>query len=172
MVAGPLAVNEGEAQLQLARDNGIRVEEIQLDRSLERIAENNNLSLSGFRQMLEKDGVPFDKFREEVRQQIVLQRLREREVDERIEISDAEIDQYLADSSPGAYTNLVEKLLASPHYGERWGRWWTRSRETCSGRRRTGRGPAASWTRCCRLCITAIRCSAITAASIRRRPSG
>ena len=68
--------------------------------------------------MLEKDGVPFDKFREEVRQQIVLQRLREREVDERIEISDAEIDQYLADTrnSAGARVeyNLSHVLVRLP----------------------------------------------------------
>ena len=84
-----------KAQLQLARDSGIRVEEIQLDRALERIAENNNVSLPAFRAMLEKEGVPFDKFRDEVRQQILLQRLREREVDDRIEVSDSEVDLYL-----------------------------------------------------------------------------
>src|SRR5512134_75462 len=59
-----------KAQLQLARDSGIRIEELQLDKALERIAENNNVSLAGFRQMLEKDGVAFERFREEVRQQI------------------------------------------------------------------------------------------------------
>ena len=36
----------------------------------------------------------------------------------------AEIDQFLKDTRPGAYERLVERLLASPHYGERWGRWW------------------------------------------------
>ncbi|MGH9840963.1 MAG: PSD1 and planctomycete cytochrome C domain-containing protein [Blastocatellia bacterium] len=35
-----------------------------------------------------------------------------------------EIDEFLADASPEAYPKLVERLLASPHYGERWGRWW------------------------------------------------
>src|SRR5512134_2377633 len=59
-----------KAQLQLARDSGIRIEELQLDKALERIAENNNVSLAGFRQMLERDGVAFERFREEVRQQI------------------------------------------------------------------------------------------------------
>jgi peptidyl-prolyl cis-trans isomerase SurA len=87
-----------KAQLQLARDSGIRVEEVQLDRALERIAENNKLSLAVFRQALEKDGVPFDKFRDEVRQQIQLQRLRQREVDDRIEVSDGEIDLFLEES--------------------------------------------------------------------------
>ena len=93
-----------KAQLQLARDNGIRVEEIQLDRAMERIAENNRMTLSAFRQALEKDGVPFAKFRDEVNQQIQMQRLREREVDDRIEVSDSEIDQFLesARESSGA----------------------------------------------------------------------
>jgi peptidyl-prolyl cis-trans isomerase SurA len=107
-----------KAQLQLARESGIRVEEVQLDRALERIAENNKVSLSDFRRMLEKDGVPYDRFREEVRQQIVLQRLREREVDERIEVSEAEIDQFLAESKAGAESrseyNLAHVLVRLP----------------------------------------------------------
>jgi hypothetical protein len=36
----------------------------------------------------------------------------------------AEIDNYLNDSRPGAYERLIDRLLASPHYGERWGRYW------------------------------------------------
>ncbi|MSU34814.1 MAG: DUF1553 domain-containing protein [Pedosphaera sp.] len=35
-----------------------------------------------------------------------------------------EVDAFLADRSPEAYTRVVERLLASPHYGERWARWW------------------------------------------------
>jgi mono/diheme cytochrome c family protein len=35
-----------------------------------------------------------------------------------------EIDDFLADTSPRAYEDLVERMLAAPHYGERWGRWW------------------------------------------------
>jgi peptidyl-prolyl cis-trans isomerase SurA len=107
-----------KAQLQMARDSGIRVEELQLDRAMERIAENNKMSLSTFRQVLEKDGITFDRFRDDVRQQIQLQRLREREVDDRIEVSDAEIDQFLADAkvSGGARTefNLGHILVRLP----------------------------------------------------------
>src|SRR5512139_1180203 len=91
-----------KAQLQLARDSGIRIEEAQLDRALERVAEQNRMTLPQFRQALEKDGVAFARFREEVRVQIQMQRLREREVDDRIEVSDAEIDQYLAEQKAGA----------------------------------------------------------------------
>jgi peptidyl-prolyl cis-trans isomerase SurA len=107
-----------KAQLQLARENGIRVEESQLDRALERVAENNSMSLSAFRQVLEKDGVPFERFRDEVRQQIQMQRLREREVDDRIEVSDAEIDQFLAeaksDGGKRSEYNLAHILVRLP----------------------------------------------------------
>lgn len=87
-----------KAQLQLARDTGIRVDEIQLDRAIQRIAENNNMTLVAFRRALEADGINFDRFREEVREQIVLTRLREREIDERIQVSDSEIDLYLEET--------------------------------------------------------------------------
>jgi peptidyl-prolyl cis-trans isomerase SurA len=107
-----------KAQLQLAKENGIRVEEIQLDRALERIAENNKLTLSAFRETLEKDGVAYEKFRDEVRQQIQLQRLREREVDDRIEVSDGEIDQFLDESQSGSGSlteyNLTHVLVRMP----------------------------------------------------------
>ncbi|MGA8005194.1 MAG: peptidylprolyl isomerase [Burkholderiales bacterium] len=84
-----------KAQLQLAKETGIRVDDVQLDRAVERIAENNNMTLAAFRSALERDGVSFDKFRNEVRDQIILTRLREREVDNKIQVSDSEIDLYL-----------------------------------------------------------------------------
>ncbi|MGH8745761.1 MAG: peptidylprolyl isomerase [Burkholderiales bacterium] len=84
-----------KAQLQLAKETGIRVDDLQLDRAVERIAQNNNMTLAAFRSALERDGVLFDKFRDEVRDQIILSRLREREVDNKIQVSDSEIDLYL-----------------------------------------------------------------------------
>ena len=76
------------------------------------------MTLSTFRQELEKDGVAFDKFRNEVRQQIQLQRLREREVDDRIDVSDSEIDQFLAESkgssSARSEYNLSHVLVRVP----------------------------------------------------------
>jgi peptidyl-prolyl cis-trans isomerase SurA len=87
-----------KAQLQLARDRGMRVDELQLDRAVQRIAQNNNLSLADFRKALERDGVPFLAWREELREQIMLNRLREREVDDKIQVSDTEIDLFLAEA--------------------------------------------------------------------------
>ena len=90
-----------KAQLQLAADSGLRVDELQLDRAVDRIAENNKMTLAAFRRALENDGVVLARFREELRQQIVMQRLREREVDERIEVGETEIDLYLEEQKAG-----------------------------------------------------------------------
>lgn len=84
-----------KAQAQLARDTGIRVDDLQLDRAVQRIADGNRMTLAQFRGALEKDGIPFDNFRQEVRDQILLTRLREREVDDKIQVSESEIDLFL-----------------------------------------------------------------------------
>ena len=99
-----------KAQLQLARDKGIRVDELQLDRAVQRVASNNNLSLADFRRALERDGVPFQAWREELREQIVLNRLREREVDDRIQVSDTEIDLFLAEMKGKPDTRVEYQL--------------------------------------------------------------
>jgi peptidyl-prolyl cis-trans isomerase SurA len=102
-----------KAQLQMAKETGLRVDEVQLDRALSKIAENNKMTLATFRQALEKDGVKFDRFREEIRNEILLTRLREREVDDKIQISDSEIDLYIAESQgPGAPVGDVEYNIA------------------------------------------------------------
>src|SRR5260221_924492 len=85
------------AQLQMARDTGIRVDELQVDRAVQRVAESNKMTLVEFRQALERDRVRFDLWRQELREQILLSRLREREVDEKIQVSDTEVDLFLED---------------------------------------------------------------------------
>jgi peptidyl-prolyl cis-trans isomerase SurA len=84
-----------KAQLQMARETGIRVDDLQLDRSVQRVAEQNKMTLTEFRNALERDRVPFDAFREDLREQIILTRLREREVDDKIQVSDSEVDQFI-----------------------------------------------------------------------------
>jgi peptidyl-prolyl cis-trans isomerase SurA len=84
--------------LQYARETGLRVSDIELDAAIRRIAENNKLGLAEFRAALERDGLVWPKFREEIREEIVLSRLRDREVESRIVVSDGEIDNYLANS--------------------------------------------------------------------------
>ena len=86
-------------QLSLAAQTGLRVDDAQLDKTIERIAEQNKLSLEQFRQALESDGIRFRKFREDMRSEIVLARLREREVENRINVTESEIDNFLTNQA-------------------------------------------------------------------------
>jgi peptidyl-prolyl cis-trans isomerase SurA len=90
------------AQMQLAKEYGIRVDDTMLDRAVARIAEQNKMSLQEFRTQLEREGTPFARFREEIREEIIMQRLREREVDNKIQITESEVDNYLAAESGAA----------------------------------------------------------------------
>ncbi len=83
------------AQLQQAKESGIKVDDASLDRAVARIADQNKLTMTEFRQRLEQDGMVYSQFRSEIRNEMILQRLREREVDNKIQISDAEIDAYI-----------------------------------------------------------------------------
>lgn len=83
-------------QIQLAKEQGMRVDDIMLDRSLQRMAESNKMSLQELRNQVEREGTPFAQFREDIRDEILMQRVREREVDSKIQVSELEIDNYLA----------------------------------------------------------------------------
>ena len=106
------------AQLQFAKDAGLRIDEAQLDRALERIATSNGMSVAEFRRTVVRDGVAFERLREDVRTEMTVQRLREREVENRIQVSDTEIDSHLAGESnaPDAMTefNLSHVLVRVP----------------------------------------------------------
>ncbi len=84
-----------EAQLQVADSMGIRVENTELDRLVERVAANNKLSLAAFRERLKKEKMSEARFREDIRREVILDRLREREVDSKISVSDSEVENYL-----------------------------------------------------------------------------
>lgn len=99
-------------QLQFARDTGLRVSDVELDAAMRRIAEANRLSLQDFRSTLERDGIAWAKFREEVRSEILLSRLRDREVESRIVVSDGEIDNYLANPEQEAAAGAGEVQIA------------------------------------------------------------
>jgi peptidyl-prolyl cis-trans isomerase SurA len=83
-------------QLQLANSGGIRVDDDTLDRAMESIAEQNKLSLRGFRDTLEVEGYNYVSFREEIRNEIIISRLRQREIDRRILVTEQEVQNMLA----------------------------------------------------------------------------
>jgi peptidyl-prolyl cis-trans isomerase SurA len=84
------------ALMQYAKETGIRIDDVQVERTIQRIAQENKMTPAQFRQAVEREGISFDKYRDEIRNEITLQRLREREVDSRISVSDAEVDNFLA----------------------------------------------------------------------------
>lgn len=87
------------ALLQFAKNSGIRVDPVQVERAVQRIAEQNKLTIDQLREALEKDGMSYDRFRENIRNEILLARARERQVDNKLTVSDAEIDGYLQTQS-------------------------------------------------------------------------
>jgi peptidyl-prolyl cis-trans isomerase SurA len=84
------------ALLQYAKDNGIKVDDLQVERTIQRIAEDNKMTPDELRKALARDNIPYAKYREDIRSEITMQRMREREVENRITVSDSEVDLYLA----------------------------------------------------------------------------
>jgi len=105
-------------QLQLAKDEGIKVDDLTLDRTIERIAQENNMPLADFRAALERDGIKFSRFREDIRNEITISRLRERDVDNTVVVTDAEVDTELAreakETTGDAEFQLSHILVAVP----------------------------------------------------------
>ncbi len=102
---------------QHARATGIRVDPVQVERTLQRIAAQNKMELPELQAMLEKEGQSLDRFRDNVRNEILIARARERDVDNKITISDSEIDGYLqTQAQQGADTeyNFAHILITVP----------------------------------------------------------
>ncbi|HST01124.1 MAG TPA: peptidylprolyl isomerase [Usitatibacter sp.] len=97
-------------QLQLAKENGIKVDDPTLDKTIDRIAQENNLAMNDFRAALDHDGVKYPRFREDIRNEILLARLREREVENGIVVTDAEVDTELARESKEASSESEFRL--------------------------------------------------------------
>jgi peptidyl-prolyl cis-trans isomerase SurA len=84
------------AVLQYAKETGIRIDDTTVERTILRVAEENKLSPDEFRKVLQREGIPYANYREDIRRQITIQRVRDREVDSKVTVSDAEVDNYLA----------------------------------------------------------------------------
>ncbi|MEG2630844.1 MAG: peptidylprolyl isomerase, partial [Comamonas sp.] len=108
-----------KAQLQTAREQGIKVDDYALDQAAQNVARQNSLSLEQMMSRLAADGISATRFREELRNQLLLQRLREREVDGRVRVSELDIDQYLKEQRASGDTsnmtlNLGHVFIAVP----------------------------------------------------------
>jgi peptidyl-prolyl cis-trans isomerase SurA len=109
-----------KAQIQQARDAGILIDDEALDQAEAGVASNNQLTREAMRQRLQQDGVALTTFREQLRNQLLLTRVREREVEARIRISDIEVEQFLQEQIKAqaarapADLNLAMILIAVP----------------------------------------------------------
>jgi peptidyl-prolyl cis-trans isomerase SurA len=83
-------------QLQKAKEDGITVDDAALQRTLERLAQANHMDLATYRARIEAAGVPWSTFTNDARTELMLSRLREKEVDSKIVVSDAEVANYIA----------------------------------------------------------------------------
>lgn len=82
-------------QLQVAQQTGVEVTEENLDRAIDDIAQKNKLSMPQFKEILKSEGYEFERFRDDIRQEIIVSKLRREEVDRRIQVSDREIENEL-----------------------------------------------------------------------------
>ncbi|OIR16924.1 chaperone SurA precursor [mine drainage metagenome] len=104
---------------QFAKESGLRIDDVQLDKTILRIAQQNKFdSVAAFRAKLEHDGTDFNEFREEIRNEIISARLREREVDSKLVISENDVDNYLSNQErqegKGEELQLAHILVVVP----------------------------------------------------------
>ena len=87
-------INE-RAQLQQARETGVRVDDSMIDQATTNVAQQNQMTVEALRRRVEAEGLPWAQFRNDLRDQLLLSRLREREVEARTRASDVEVDQFI-----------------------------------------------------------------------------
>ncbi len=108
-----------KAQLQLARTSGVRVDENTIENAVAGVAQQNQLSVEELRRRLVADGIAYAQFRSELRDEIMVSRLRQREVDARVSVNEGDIDQFLRDQegnggAAAVEVNLAQILVAVP----------------------------------------------------------
>jgi len=105
-------------QLQLAERNGITIDDTTLNKRMRKLASENNVTLTQFRDVLEKEGYDYGKFREDLRQQLVINRLRQHMISARTKVSDQEVDNLLASMDAAEQSDvqyhLAHILIAVP----------------------------------------------------------
>jgi peptidyl-prolyl cis-trans isomerase SurA len=109
-----------KAQLQLARETGIKVEESLVDQAEQNVARQNQMDVAELRRRLAADGLGLSQFREDLRNQLLLTRLRERELESRVKVTDLDVEQFLREQQQGGnggvplQLNLAHILVAVP----------------------------------------------------------
>lgn len=109
-----------KAQLQVARDNGVKIEDALVDQAEQQVARNNQLAVPELRRRIEAQGMSVKQFRDDLKDQLLLQRLRDREFESKGRVTELELDQYIAEQKAAANDpnnvelNLGHLLVAVP----------------------------------------------------------
>ena len=98
------------AVAQFAKENGVRIDDVELDRAIDRIATDNQMVTAQLRLSLEKEGIPYSRFREDIRLEILMARMRDSEINDKIVVTDYEIDNLLAAAKSGGGGNDEFKI--------------------------------------------------------------
>lgn len=107
-----------KAQLQMARTSGVRVDDNAVNNAVATVAQQNQLSVEDLRRRLASEGIAYTQFRSDIRDELLVTRLRQREVDSRVAITEGDIDQFLRDHEGNDLAqmelNLGQVLVAVP----------------------------------------------------------
>jgi peptidyl-prolyl cis-trans isomerase SurA len=105
-------------QLQLADDVGVRVNDKDVEQAIARVAERNNTTVEELYRALRRDGIEIERYRNQMRNDLKIQRLLQREINNRITVSDAELENFLATRDPQARVDdayrISQILIAVP----------------------------------------------------------
>jgi peptidyl-prolyl cis-trans isomerase SurA len=112
-------INE-RAQLQLAKESGIKVDDLAVDQAEQTVARQNQINMVELRRRVAAEGISIEQFRRDLRDQLLLTRLRDREIEAKVKISDVEVDQFIREQRNGANAayapniNIAQLLVAVP----------------------------------------------------------
>jgi peptidyl-prolyl cis-trans isomerase SurA len=108
-----------KAQLQLAKESGVRADDNAVEGAVQTVARQNQITVEELRRRLRADGIPYNQFQSDLRDELIVSRLRQREVEPRVNVSELEIDQFLREQDGKGGTgslelNLAQVLVAVP----------------------------------------------------------
>lgn len=114
------ALIEDRVVVTHARDSGMRVEEPELDRAVASVAQQNQITLAQLRDRLRAEGIDYNRFRANVKDQLMVERVREREVQSRIRVSDEEVENFIAKQRHAAMAQVeynIAQILVTVREG-------------------------------------------------------
>ncbi|NLC21626.1 MAG: peptidylprolyl isomerase [Halomonadaceae bacterium] len=112
-----------EIQLQMAADAGLSIDDTTLNRQVRQIAESNGMTLDQFADALEADGLSVAVVREEIRREMVLRELHQRQIGGRVNISDREVERFIEQQGGNISADQARQALFQRKANEALDTW-------------------------------------------------